>query len=167
MLNPVLRLFSSLKLTVTCLLMGCVLVFWGTLAQVHLGLYKAQNEFFRSVFVYWPPDGSGFHIPIFPGGYLLGTVLLINLLCAHLRYYQPGKRKIGIVLIHSASCCCCSGRCSPISCPGKAPCTCASAKREIIPKPTAPSNWPWSTPPTRTPTRSSPSPARCSCAGAK
>jgi hypothetical protein len=40
------------------------------------------------------------HIPIFPGGYLLGTVLLINLFCAHLRYYQPGKRKIGIVLIH-------------------------------------------------------------------
>ena len=100
MRNPVLRLFSSLKLTVACLLMGCVLVFWGTLAQVHLGLYKAQNEFFRSVFVYWTPDGSGLHIPIFPGGYLLGTVLLINLLCAHLRYYQPGKRKIGIVLIH-------------------------------------------------------------------
>ena len=100
MLNPFIRLFSSLKLTVTCLLLGCILVFWGTLAQVHLGLYKAQNEFFRSVFVYWQPGGSGFHIPIFPGGYLLGTVLLINLLCAHARYYQPGKRKIGIMLIH-------------------------------------------------------------------
>jgi hypothetical protein len=100
MLKPFIRLFSSLKLTVTCLLLGCILVFWGTLAQVHLGLYKAQNEFFRSVFVYWQPAGSGFHIPIFPGGYLIGTVLLINLLTAHVRYYQPGKRKIGIVLIH-------------------------------------------------------------------
>ena len=30
--------------------LGCVIVFWGTIAQVHLGLYKAQNEFFRSVF---------------------------------------------------------------------------------------------------------------------
>ena len=94
------KFFSSLKLTVACLLMGCLLVFWGTLAQVHLGLYKAQNEFFRSVLVYWTPSGSNLHIPIFPGGYLLGTVLLINLLCAHLRYYQPGKRKIGIALIH-------------------------------------------------------------------
>ncbi len=100
MLNLFIRFFSSLKLTVTCLLLGCVLVFWGTLAQVHLGLYKAQNEFFRSVFVYWQPAGSGFHIPIFPGGYCIGTVLLINLLFAHVRYYQPGKRKIGIVLIH-------------------------------------------------------------------
>jgi hypothetical protein len=39
-------------------------------------------------------------IPIFPGGYLIGTVLLINLFVAHFRYYQPGKRKIGILLIH-------------------------------------------------------------------
>ena len=100
MLHPFLRFFSSVRLTVTCLVLGCIIVFWGTIAQVHLGLYKAQNEFFRSFFVYWQPAGSGLHIPIFPGGYLLGTVLLINLLCAHARYYQPGKRKIGIVLIH-------------------------------------------------------------------
>jgi hypothetical protein len=44
--------------------------------------------------------GPDFHIPIFPGGYFIGTVLLINLFVAHFRYYQPGKRKIGIVLIH-------------------------------------------------------------------
>ena len=100
MLNLLLKIFSSLKLTVVCLVLGCVIVFWGTIAQVHLGLYKAQNEFFRSLFVYWTPAGSGFHIPIFPGGYLIGTVLLVNLFLAHFRYYQPGKRKIGIVLIH-------------------------------------------------------------------
>src|ERR1017187_524657 len=35
-----------------------------------------------------------------PGGYLIGTVLLINLLAARLRYYPPGNRKIGIALIH-------------------------------------------------------------------
>ena len=100
MLKELFKFFSSLKLTVACLSIGCVLVFWGTLAQVHLGLYKAQNEFFRSFLVYWPTDGGAPHIPVFPGGYLLGTVLLINLLAAHLRYYQPGKRKIGIILIH-------------------------------------------------------------------
>ena len=100
MLKDIFKFFSSLKLTVTCLVLGCVLVFWGTLAQVHLGLYKAQNEFFRSFLIYWQPAGASFQIPIFPGGYLLGAVLLINLLAAHLRYYQPGRRKIGIVLIH-------------------------------------------------------------------
>jgi len=100
MFKSLLKIFSSLKLTVACLVFGCVIVFWGTIAQVHLGLYKAQNEFFRSLFVHWTPAGSGFHIPIFPGGYLIGTVLLVNLFLAHFRYYQPGKRKIGIVLIH-------------------------------------------------------------------
>src|SRR5208283_2922396 len=100
MLHSLYKFFSSLKLTVACLMLGCVIVFWGTIAQVHLGLYKAQNEFFRSLIVYWTPNGSGLHIPVFPGGYLIGTVLLINLFVAHFRYYQPGKRKIGIVLIH-------------------------------------------------------------------
>jgi len=100
MLKSLYQFFSSLKLTVACLVLGCVIVFWGTIAQVHLGLYKAQNEFFRSLFVYWMPSGSGFHVPIFPGGYFIGTVLLINLFVAHFRYYQPGKRKIGIMLIH-------------------------------------------------------------------
>ena len=100
MLKDLFKFFSSLKLTVACLALGGVLVFWGTLAQVHLGLFKAQNEFFRSVFIYWQPAGASFQIPVFPGGYLLGAVLLINLLAAHTRYYQPGKRKIGIMLIH-------------------------------------------------------------------
>ena len=100
MLKNLYQFFSSLKLTVACLVLGCVIVFWGTIAQVHLGLYKAQNEFFRSLFVYWTPAGFGFHVPIFPGGYFIGIVLLINLFVAHFRYYQPGKRKIGILLIH-------------------------------------------------------------------
>lgn len=99
MLKTLFNFFSSLRLTVACLVLGCVLVFWGTLAQVHLGLYQAQNEFFRSFFVCWQP-ASGLKIPIFPGGYFIGTVLLINLLAAHLRFYRPGKRKIGIMLIH-------------------------------------------------------------------
>jgi hypothetical protein len=100
MLKKFIRIFSSLRLTVACLIMGCVIVFWGTIAQVHIGLYRAQGEFFRSFFVYWQPSGAAWKIPVFPGGYLIGGVLLINLLVSHVRYYQPGKRKIGIALIH-------------------------------------------------------------------
>jgi hypothetical protein len=100
MLDRLVRFFTSLKLTVVLLGLGLVLVFWGTLAQVHLGLYKAQNEFFRSFLIYWQPAGSQLKIPVFPGGYLIGGVLLINLLAAHTRYYRPEKRKIGIAMIH-------------------------------------------------------------------
>ena len=96
MLDRLYRILTSLKLTVALLALGLVLVFWGTLAQVHLGLYKAQNNFFRSFFIYYPNT----RIPIFPGGYFIGWLLLINLFCAHFKYYQPGKRKLGIVLIH-------------------------------------------------------------------
>ena len=99
-LDRLVKIFTSLRLTVVLLALGIILVFWGTLAQVHLGLYKAQDEFFRSLFVFWRPDGSDMRIPIFPGGYLIGGLLLINLFAAHLRYYQPGKKKYGIAMIH-------------------------------------------------------------------
>lgn len=100
MLDRMVKIFTSLRLTVVLLALGLVLVFWGTLAQVNLGLYKAQNEFFRSFFIYWHPAGSSLKIPIFPGGYLVGGLLIINLLSAHTRYYRPEKRKIGIAMIH-------------------------------------------------------------------
>jgi hypothetical protein len=91
--------FSSLRLTVILLGLGLVLVFWGTLAQVDLGLFKAQNEFFRSFFVYWGTKG-GFRIPVFPGGYLLGGMLLINLVTAHFKRFKFSRKKAGIWLTH-------------------------------------------------------------------
>src|ERR1041385_6193758 len=105
MLDRIVKIFTSLRLTVILLALGLVLVFWGTLAQVDAGLYKVQNDFFRSYFLYWTPKswphGSWLPgIPIFPAGYTLGGLLLLNLLAAHLRYYQPGKKKWGIVMIH-------------------------------------------------------------------
>ncbi len=99
-LDRLVKVFTSLKLTVVLLTLGIILVFWGTIAQVHLGLYKAQNDFFRSFFVFWEPKGSSLRIPIFPGGYMVGGLLIINLFAAHFRYYKPGKKKIGIILIH-------------------------------------------------------------------
>jgi hypothetical protein len=48
-----------------------------------------------------PAELSGMpRVPVFPGGYLVGLFLLVNLFAAHLRYYQPGGRKYGIALIH-------------------------------------------------------------------
>lgn len=99
-MNPLWKFLTSLRLCVAMLALGLVLVFWGTLAQVHLGLYQAQHEFFQSFFIYWQPQGAAWRVPIFPGGYLIGGVLIINLFCAHFRYYQPGTRKIGIAMIH-------------------------------------------------------------------
>ena len=79
MFDRLLRFIASLRLTVACLCLATLLVFLGTLAQVDHGLYQAQDRFFRSLLVYWTPRGADWKIPIFPGGYLLGTVLLVVL----------------------------------------------------------------------------------------
>jgi hypothetical protein len=101
MLKTLFSFFASLKLTFVLLCAATVLVFVGTLAQVDLGLYNAQNQFFRSLVVYWGPKDAGWRIPVFPGGYLIGTLLLVNLIVAHLRYYKAGRKKLGIALIHT------------------------------------------------------------------
>jgi hypothetical protein len=100
MTNRVFKFFSSLRLTVVLLGLALILVFIGTLAQVELGLYTAQSEYFRSLFVFWQPKGANWKIPVFPGGWLLGGLLLINLLAAHIKRFQITKKKIGIFLIH-------------------------------------------------------------------
>lgn len=92
--------FSSLRLTVVCLGLGILLIFFGTLAQVDLGLYKAQNEFFRSFLVFWGPKGASWKIPVLPGGYLLGGVLLLNLLTAHFTRFKLTRKKVGIWMVH-------------------------------------------------------------------
>src|SRR6185436_2187283 len=127
MLDRLYKVFTSPRLAVVLLGLGVLLVFLGTMAQEPLGLYAAQNRFFRSFFVDASSLYAALHktadmflqgighplapldshalltapqIPVFPGGYLVGGLLLINLFAAHLRYYQPGKKKWGIAMIH-------------------------------------------------------------------
>jgi len=99
-LDRLINFFTSLRLTVVCLALALVLVFWGTLAQVDLGLYKAQNEFFRSFIIYWGPKGASWRIPVFPGGYLIGGVLLLNLIASQLRRLTFTASKIGLWMVH-------------------------------------------------------------------
>jgi len=94
-------LFTSLKLTIICLAAAIVLIFAGTLAQVHLGIHEAQQRYFQSLFVWWPAESRGFKIPVFPGGHLIGAVLLVNLIAAHLKRFRLVWRKLGIHLTHA------------------------------------------------------------------
>jgi ResB-like family protein len=101
MLRKTVDLFTSLKLTIVCLAAGMALIFAGTLAQVHLGIHEAQQRYFQSWLVWWPAEGHGFRIPIFPGGHLIGAVLLINLIAAHAKRFHWAWRKLGIHLTHA------------------------------------------------------------------
>src|SRR5207248_7976815 len=101
MLGKSVDLVTSLKLTIVCLAAGMALIFVGTIAQVHLGIHEAQQRYFQSMFVWWPPEGRGLKIPIFPGGHLIGAVLLVNLIAAHARRFRWTWRKFGIQLTHA------------------------------------------------------------------
>ena len=100
LLDRLINFFTSLRLTVVCLALGLALVFWGTLAQVELGLYKAQAEFFRSFIIYWGPKGASWRIPVFPGGYLIGGVLVINLIASQCRRFIFTPSKAGLWMVH-------------------------------------------------------------------
>jgi len=100
LLKRLIKIFTSLRLTVILLAFAILLVFIGTLAQVDEGLYNAQARYFRQ-WIIFGLDLFGRKIPlVLPGGYLIGTMLLLNLLAAHIYRFQLSKKKIGIQITH-------------------------------------------------------------------
>ncbi|SDR65667.1 cytochrome c biogenesis protein ResB [Opitutus sp. GAS368] len=103
-MSPVVRqfrdFFVSLKLTVVLLALSIVLIFWATLAQVQLGIWGVQEKFFHAFFVLEKIPGTGIPVPVFPGGYFLGGLLLINLVAAHIYRFRLEWKKAGIQLTH-------------------------------------------------------------------
>ncbi|HEY4416419.1 MAG TPA: cytochrome c biogenesis protein ResB [Verrucomicrobiae bacterium] len=101
LIKKIIGFFTSLRLTVVLLAFAIVLVFIGTLAQVDEGLYNAQARYFRQWLIFGL-DLFGHKIPIIlPGGYLIGTLMLVNLIFAHVYRFQLSVKKIGIQLAHS------------------------------------------------------------------
>jgi hypothetical protein len=92
--------FVSLKLTVWLLALSIILIFWATLAQVKLGIWGVQEKFFHTLFVLETIPGTAIPVPVFPGGYFLGGLLLINLIAAHIYRFKLEWRKAGIQLTH-------------------------------------------------------------------
>jgi hypothetical protein len=90
--------FVSLKLTVVLLVLGMLLVFAATLDQVNLGVWAVQEKYFRSFFVMW--HAGNIPVPVFPGGYFVGGLLLINLVAAHIERFKFSAKKSGIFLTH-------------------------------------------------------------------
>ncbi len=93
-------LFNSLKLTVTLLALSILLVFAATLDQVNIGIWGVQQKYFHSLFVLWTIPGTHIPLPVFPGGYLLGGLLLINLTTAFVFRFKLQAKKIGVILSH-------------------------------------------------------------------
>ena len=98
--KSVLHFFVSLKLTVVLLVLSLVLVFIATLAQVNLGVWAVQAKYFHSLFVTAAIPGTAVSVPVFPGGYLIGGLLLVNLAFAHVYRLRLTWAKSGLWLTH-------------------------------------------------------------------
>jgi hypothetical protein len=118
LLMQVLRPLASLRLTVVLFVLSMVLVFCGTLAQMDAGIWVVLSKYFRCGLAWIPFQvfvrfGQVF-FPIlvpktltvagsfpFPGGYILGGALLVNLLAAHAVRFKVSWKRSGILMIHS------------------------------------------------------------------
>ena len=92
-------LLVSLKLTVALILLSIILILVATLDQVNLGIWAVQAKYFNTFVVFWPV--GNFSLAVFPGGYTLGGLLLLNLVAAHFYRFQFSWRKLGIWLAHA------------------------------------------------------------------
>lgn len=99
-MKRILKLFSSLGLTIALLGISMILIFVGTLGQVDLGTHAAQQKYFESFLIFLGPKGSNWSIPVLPGGYLVCSLLLVNLLAAHYVRFKLTWKKSGIFLAH-------------------------------------------------------------------
>ena len=103
-MRAVWKFLTSLRLTVVCLGFSVLLIFFGTLAQVDDGLWKAQKIWFESYLVTWQHlqlFGWKFTVPIFPGGYLIGFTLFAGLTAAFIHRFTWRWDKLGIHLTHA------------------------------------------------------------------
>ena len=101
------RAIGSLRLSVALLGFSVLLVFFGTLDQVRIGIREAQDIYFESLFAVWfyPEHWSLGNVLKFipvplPVGYLIGPLLVANLIAAHARYWRPRWNILGITFIH-------------------------------------------------------------------
>jgi hypothetical protein len=92
---------ASLRLTIALLVLSLIMIFVATLDQVHLGVWGVQKKYFQSFFVMGKLPGTDLLLPVFPGGYLLGIALLVNLVTAHVYRFRASWKKSGIWMTHA------------------------------------------------------------------
>jgi len=107
---------ASLRLTVVLFALSLLLIFFGTLAMMDQGLWGVMRGYFRSAYVWVPWQvfvrfGQTFldvphsvHVSgsfPFPGGWLLGTLLLINVLAAHTVRFKLSWKRSGVLVLHA------------------------------------------------------------------
>lgn len=104
-----LKYIGSLKLTITLLLMAIFIVLAGTMAQVEKDIWQVTGEYFRTAIawididIFFPRHWFPQLEPIpgrfpFPGGWLIGAVMAVNLLAAHAYLFRIQARSTRLAM---------------------------------------------------------------------
>jgi len=99
-ITTVKRSLESLTLCVILLFASIVLIFSATLDQVHLGVWAVQEKYIKSLIVYRSIPELKIEIPVFPGGYLIGGLLLLNIIFIHTKRFAFRLKNFGLTLTH-------------------------------------------------------------------
>jgi hypothetical protein len=98
---------ASLKLTVVLMALSIGLVYVGTLAQIDDGIWTVVEKYFRSAFVwvplqlFFPRDWGVRGVLPYPGGWLIGGVMLVNMTLAYfVRYNHFTWKRTGVYVLH-------------------------------------------------------------------
>lgn len=117
------EVLASLRLTVVLFVLSLIVVFYGTIAQKEIGTWPAVGEYFRCFVAKVPlevlcvygnyaqklfnPDVKeplfqfpDLWVPL-PGGWLLGTLLMVNLLAAHAVRFKLRWDRVGVLVLHA------------------------------------------------------------------
>jgi len=96
-LDRLLKLFSSLGLSVVLLILLGLLTWLGTIEQVHSGLFEVQKKYFESAFLIH--QAGRIPIPL-PGAGLVQGLLFINILVGGIVRIRKGVTTMGVLVTH-------------------------------------------------------------------
>lgn len=94
------KFLGSLKMTVFLLIYSVLIVFFGTLAQVNLGIFQAQKIIFESFWVWLPVGQNQIKIPVSPGGLSLCLLWILNFILVYKSRLHFKWSRLGIFLMH-------------------------------------------------------------------
>lgn len=93
------QFLSSYGLAGTLFILLLILTFFGTLEQGQRGLFETQKKYFESLFVVHHIFDK---VPVLlPGGYLLMSLLTINLIFGGVIRMRKGWRQAGVLVVHA------------------------------------------------------------------
>jgi len=99
--REVLTAIASIRVSIVALVLLMAVVLLCTFDQIKLGIHDAVNRDIRSIWIWATLPGTGFKLPVFPGGGFAGALLLANFLANYVLRFRIRGRHLALWLVHT------------------------------------------------------------------